>query len=116
MKKRRCFQMLALLCLICLWGSLSAFISAPRSTVSYLYECGEWIGKVCGTYWGTLSNQIPSGTLTRKDYGHYNTGGLVYECSHDSKPALWSPTPAICEGCGGSGYVPCPACGGSGWQ
>ena len=82
MKKR---QLPALLLLICLWASLSAFISAPRSTAAYLYECGEWAGEVCGTYRGTLSNQIPSGTLTRKDYGHYNAGGLVYECTHGSK-------------------------------
>lgn len=76
MKKR---QLPTLLCLICLWASLSAFISAPRSTVAYLYECGEWAGEVCGTYRGALSNQIPSGsgTLTFEHGGTY-TGKFLY--------------------------------------
>ena len=38
-----------------------------------------------GTYWQWSQSGDPSGTLTRKDYGHYNAGGLVYECTHGSK-------------------------------
>ena len=80
-KKRngKLIQLPALLLLICLWASLSAFISAPRSTVAYLYECGEWAGEVCGTYRGALSNQIPSGSGTLGfEHGGTYTGKFLY--------------------------------------
>ena len=62
--KKRSFQLLALLCLTCLWGCLSGFTSGSQSTVSFLYECGEWAGKTCGSYEGELSGEKPSGAGT----------------------------------------------------
>lgn len=73
--KKRSLQVLALVCLVCLWVSLSGFISASKSAAYFLYECGEWTGKTCGTYEGSLSNQIPSGNGTVTfDYGGTYTG------------------------------------------
>ena len=81
--KKRIYQLLALLCLTCLWGCLSGFTSGSQSTVSFLYECGEWAGKTCGSYEGELSGEKPSGagTLTFT-YGGTYTGD--FKDSHPS--------------------------------
>lgn len=58
-------QLSLLACIVCLWGCLSGFTPGSQ-TVSFLYECGEWSGKTCGSYEGELSDKAPSGqgTLT----------------------------------------------------
>lgn len=69
--KKWIYQLLALLCLTCLWGCLSGFTPAIRLALSFSYECGEWAGKACGTFQGTSS----SGTLAF-DHGGTYTGDI----------------------------------------
>lgn len=55
---------------------------------NYSYYIGEVKDNYCyghGTYWQWKKSGDPSGTLTRKDYGHYSGGKLKYTCSHGSK-------------------------------
>ena len=70
--KKRLTQLMMVLCLICLWGSLSGSTLAIRLTVPFSYECGEWAGKTCGTYQSTDG----SGTLTF-DHGGTYTGSVL---------------------------------------
>lgn len=68
-------QILAAICLLLLWGSLSGFISGSQNKVSLVYESGQWAGKTAGSYSGALSNQIPSGSGTAAyTYGGTYTG------------------------------------------
>lgn len=58
---------------------------------NYSYYIGEVKDNYCdghGTYWQWSQQGDPSGTLTRKDYGHYSGGGLAYSCNHDSKETV----------------------------
>lgn len=58
---------------------------------NYSYYIGEVKDNYCnghGTYWQWSQSGDPSGTLTRKDYGHYQSGGMVYSCSHDGKQTV----------------------------
>ena len=55
---------------------------------NYSYYIGEVKNYYChghGTYWKWSQQGDPSGTLTRKDYGHYQYGRIRYSCSHGSK-------------------------------
>ena len=112
---------------------------------NYSYYIGEVKDNYChghGTYWKWSQSGDPSGTLTRKDYGHYRKGEMKYTCSHDSKQTVCgaaapststsgssssigliilkpdSPsngsgtTTKTCSKCGGSGT--CTSCSGSG--
>lgn len=111
---------------------------------NYSYYIGEVKDNYChghGTYWKWSQRGDPSGTLTRKDYGHYRKGEMKYTCSHDSKqtvcgaapatadlgtsssigPIIFRPdsfsngsgtTESTCSKCGGTGT--CASCSGSG--
>lgn len=109
---------------------------------NYSYYIGEVKDYYCnghGTYWQWSQQGDPSGTLTRKDYGHYSSGAMAYSCNHGSKETVsgeaTSALPSgenidssksgsstsssgsgsgkrICDKCLGSGS--CQKCGGSG--
>lgn len=105
---------------------------------NYSYYIGKVVDNYChghGTYWQWSQSGDPSGTLTRKDYGHYNTGGLQYECTHGSKQTVcgaatsaaapsalssggFSATPSASSSSSGGGSAPttniCSKCAGSG--
>ncbi len=83
--KKRLYQSLMLLCVICLWGSLSGF-TLLKSSAPFLYERGEWDAETCGTYEGIMRGQIPCGSATLTfQYGGVYEGGF----DEDGHPSGW---------------------------